>query len=101
MIASAANGADPAGLAARSIRPPPTRSTSVATLPRRRSRTAGWKKIDNAWRRAGDTKPLTFELLSPDAASNPGLYAAAAAVAADWKYIGIQVTHVPLPPASS
>lgn len=59
---------------------------------------AGWKKIDNAWRRAGDAKPLTFELLSPDAASNPGLYAAAAAVAADWKYIGLQVTHVPLPP---
>jgi peptide/nickel transport system substrate-binding protein len=60
---------------------------------------AGWKKADNAWRRATDTGPLTFELLSPDAASNPGLFAAAAAVAADWKYIGIQVTHVPLPPA--
>ena len=59
---------------------------------------AGWKKSENAWRRASDTKPLTFELLSPDAASNPGLFAAAAAVAADWKYIGIQVTHVPLPP---
>jgi peptide/nickel transport system substrate-binding protein len=59
---------------------------------------AGWKKSENAWRRAADTEPLTFELLSPDAASNPGLFAAAAAVAADWKYIGIQVTHVPLPP---
>ncbi len=60
---------------------------------------AGWKKADNAWRRATDTKPLTFELLSPDAESNPGLFAAAAAVVADWRYIGIQVTHVPLPPA--
>ena len=59
---------------------------------------AGWKKLDNAWRRATDDAPLTFELLSPDAASNPGLYAAAAAVAADWKHIGIQVTHVALPP---
>jgi len=59
---------------------------------------AGWKKLDNAWRRSGDSEPLTFELLSPDAESNPGLFAAAAAVAADWKYIGIQVTHVPLPP---
>jgi peptide/nickel transport system substrate-binding protein len=59
---------------------------------------AGWTKSENAWRRATDTKPLTFELLSPDAESNPGLFAAAAAVAADWKYIGIQVTHVPLPP---
>ena len=46
-----------------------------------------------------DTKPLTIELLSPDAESNPGLYAAAVAVAADWKFIGIQVTHVPLAPA--
>jgi peptide/nickel transport system substrate-binding protein len=59
---------------------------------------AGWKKIDNAWRRSTDKKPLTIELLSPDAESNPGLYAAAEAVAADWKFIGIQVTHVPLPP---
>ena len=59
---------------------------------------AGWKKIDNAWRRGGDKKPLTFELLSPDAQSNPGLFAAAAAVAADWKFLGIQVTHVPLAP---
>jgi peptide/nickel transport system substrate-binding protein len=59
---------------------------------------AGWKKSENAWRRATDTMPLTFELLSPDAESNPGLFAAAAAVAADWKYIGIGVTHVPLPP---
>ena len=61
-------------------------------------REAGWEKSENAWRRATDTKPLTFELLSPDAESNPGLVAAAAAVAADWKYIGIQVTHLPLPP---
>jgi peptide/nickel transport system substrate-binding protein len=59
---------------------------------------AGWKKVDNAWRRGSDSKPLTFELLSPDAASNPGLFAAADAVAADWKFIGIQVSHVALAP---
>ena len=59
---------------------------------------AGWTKVDNAWRRATDDAALTFELLSPDAESNPGLYAAAVAVAADWKHIGIQVTHVGLPP---
>jgi peptide/nickel transport system substrate-binding protein len=59
---------------------------------------AGWKKSENAWRRATDTEPLTFELLSPNAESNPRLFAAAAAVAADWKYIGVQVTHVPLAP---
>ncbi|MDO8483975.1 MAG: ABC transporter substrate-binding protein [Candidatus Limnocylindrales bacterium] len=59
---------------------------------------AGWKKLDNAWRRPTDKKPLTFELLSPNAESNPGAYAAAAAVVADWNSIGIQVTHVPLAP---
>ena len=59
---------------------------------------AGWKKVDNAWRRGGDKKSLTFELLSPDAQSNPGLYTAAAAVAADWKFLGIQVTHLALAP---
>jgi peptide/nickel transport system substrate-binding protein len=59
---------------------------------------AGWTKVDNAWRRKTDKAALTFELLSPDAESNPGLFAAAAAVAADWKFIGIQVTHVPLAP---
>jgi peptide/nickel transport system substrate-binding protein len=59
---------------------------------------AGWKKVDNAWRRGSDSEPLTLDLLSPDAASNPGLFAAAEAVAADWKFIGIQVTHVALPP---
>jgi ABC-type transport system substrate-binding protein len=59
---------------------------------------ADWKKEGNAWRRGSDSAPLTFDLLSPDEASNPSLFAAAAAVAADWKFIGIQVTHTPLPP---
>lgn len=59
---------------------------------------AGWKKVDGKWRRSADTKPRAFELISPDAESNPGLYAAAAAVAADWNRVGIEVTHVPLPP---
>lgn len=59
---------------------------------------ADWQKEDNKWRRGTDTEPLEFELLSPDEASNPSLHAAAAAVAADWRYIGVQVTHVPLPP---
>ena len=33
---------------------------------------AGWTKVDNAWRRPSDKKPLTFELLSPDADVQPG-----------------------------
>jgi peptide/nickel transport system substrate-binding protein len=59
---------------------------------------AGWKKVDNKWRRSADTKPRQFELISPDAESNPGLFAAAAAVAADLNRVGIEVTHVPLSP---
>jgi peptide/nickel transport system substrate-binding protein len=60
---------------------------------------AGWTKVDNAWRRPTFKKPFTFDLLSPDAASNPAAFAAAEAVARDWKRIGLQVTHVALPPA--
>ena len=60
---------------------------------------AGWTKVANAWRRPTFKEPFTFELLSPDAASNPAAFAAAEAVAHDWKRIGLQVTHVALPPA--
>ena len=60
---------------------------------------AGWTKVANAWRRPTFKKPFTFDLLSPDAASNPAAYAAAEAVARDWKRIGLRVTHVALPPA--
>jgi peptide/nickel transport system substrate-binding protein len=60
---------------------------------------AGWTKVNNTWRRPNFKKPFAFELLSPDAASNPAAYAAAEAVTRDWKRIGLQVTHVALPPA--
>jgi peptide/nickel transport system substrate-binding protein len=60
---------------------------------------AGWTKVANAWRRPKLKKPFSFDLLSPDAASNPAAFAAAEAVARDWRRIGLQVTHVALPPA--
>ena len=60
---------------------------------------AGWTKVANAWRRPSFSKPFKFDLLSPDAASNPAAFAAAEAVAHDWKQIGLQVSHVALPPA--
>jgi peptide/nickel transport system substrate-binding protein len=96
-LAGAANGPIPA------ISPlfDPAAAPFVAFSPaeaQKALKAADWKKLDNAWRRATDTAPLEFELLSPDAASNPGLFAAAAAVAADWKFIGLQVSHVALPP---
>ena len=97
MIASAANGPIPPS----SPWFDPAASPSVdydIPAAQKALKDAGWKKLDNAWRRATDDEPLTFDLISPDAQSNPGLYAATAAVAADWKFIGIQVTHVALPP---
>ena len=60
---------------------------------------AGWTKVANAWRRPKFKTPFTFELLSPDAASNPAAYAAAEAVTRDWRRIGLQVAHAALPPA--
>ncbi len=60
---------------------------------------AGWTKVANAWRRPKFKTAFKFELLSPDTASNPAAYAAAEAVAKDWKRIGLRVTHVALPPA--
>jgi peptide/nickel transport system substrate-binding protein len=60
---------------------------------------AGWKRVDGRWRLSGKKEPLTIELLSPDQASNPAAYAAAAAVARDWNAFGISVKHTALPPA--
>ena len=41
---------------------------------------------------------MSIEILSPDQASNPGAFRAAAAVARDWRALGLTVIHVPLPP---
>jgi peptide/nickel transport system substrate-binding protein len=60
---------------------------------------AGWKTINEKLARPGSKAPLTFELLSPDADTNASTYAAAERIAADWQALGLQVTHVALPPA--
>jgi peptide/nickel transport system substrate-binding protein len=60
---------------------------------------AGWKRADGRWGLRGEKEPLSMELLSPDQASNPAAYAAAAAVARDWNAFGISVKHTALPPA--
>jgi peptide/nickel transport system substrate-binding protein len=98
MAASAASGLIPSS----SVLFDPGAAGSVAFDPaaaQKALKAAGWTKVDNAWRRPKFTKPFTFELLSPDAASNPAAFAAAESVAHDWKRIGLQVTHVALPPA--
>lgn len=98
MAASAASGLIPSS----SVLFDASASGTVAYDPsaaQKALKAAGWTKVANAWRRPTFKKPFTFELLSPDAASNPAAYAAAEAVASDWKRIGLRVTHVALPPA--
>jgi peptide/nickel transport system substrate-binding protein len=60
---------------------------------------AGWKRVAAGWIPKGAKKPLTIEILGPEAAANPAAYAVAEAVAADWRAIGLTVTHVGLPGA--
>ena len=59
---------------------------------------AGWTNGPDGWRLPRAKAALTIELLSPDLASNPAAFRTAEVVAGDWKAIGLQVTHVPLPP---
>ena len=59
----------------------------------------GWKAIGSKLARPGGKAPLAFDLLSPDAVTNPSTYATAASVAADWKALGLDVNHMALPAA--
>ncbi len=59
---------------------------------------AGWTEKDDGWYLPKAKKPLTIEVLSPTMGSNPGLFGAAEAVVADWVAMGLDATHVPLPP---
>ena len=58
---------------------------------------AGWTNGPDGWRLPNAKSPLKIELLSPELASNPAAYEAAAIVAGDWNAIGLSVTHVALP----
>ena len=58
---------------------------------------AGWKRAPaGGWIPKGAKDPLTVELLSPEAVANPTAYAAADAVAADWRAIGLTVKRLAL-----
>ncbi len=61
---------------------------------------AGWK-VDDAgeWIVKGAKVSFAMEILSPQAESNPTAFAIAAAVAADWRAIGLGASHVALPGA--
>jgi peptide/nickel transport system substrate-binding protein len=60
---------------------------------------ADWKTADGTWLRPGSDEPVAFDLLSPDVATNPATFLAAASVAGDWQRLGLDVRHVALPPA--
>jgi ABC-type transport system substrate-binding protein len=96
--ASAASGLIPSS----SVLFDPSAASSMPYDPRaaqKALKAAGWTKVGNAWRRPQFTTAFAFDLLSPDAASNPAAFAAADSVARDWRRIGLQVTHVALPPS--
>jgi ABC-type transport system substrate-binding protein len=60
---------------------------------------ATWTKNANGWLLPRAKKSLAIEVLSPNKATNPGLYDAAEAVVRDWTTIGIRAKHVALPPS--
>jgi peptide/nickel transport system substrate-binding protein len=60
---------------------------------------ADWTEKDDAWYLPKAKDPLKIEVLSPTEEANPGLFAAAERVVADWKAIGLGATHVALPPS--
>ena len=53
---------------------------------------AGWTKAKDGWHQSGAKDPRTIELLVPDRAKNPILFAAGSQVAADWQALGFAVT---------
>ncbi len=59
---------------------------------------AEWTKKDDGWYLPKAKEPLRIEVLSPTEEANPGLFAAAERVVADWKALGLGATHVALPP---
>ena len=59
---------------------------------------ADWTRKDDRWYLPKAKDPLAIEVLSPTKGANPGLFAAAERVVADWTALGLTVTHAPLPP---
>jgi peptide/nickel transport system substrate-binding protein len=59
---------------------------------------AGWSELDGGWALPKAKEPLALQVLSPTEEANPGLFAAAEQVVADWSAAGLAATHVALPP---
>jgi peptide/nickel transport system substrate-binding protein len=61
---------------------------------------AGWTKVDGHWRPPKAAAPYKIQLVSPDAASNPVLHAAADVIAKDWVALGFSVDLVEAQPGT-
>jgi peptide/nickel transport system substrate-binding protein len=59
---------------------------------------AGWKKGVSGWLAPKAKTPFTFDLLSPDQASNPIAWATAELVTSQWRSFGLKVSQVGLAP---
>lgn len=60
---------------------------------------AGWTKKADGWYLPGAKQPVSIEVLSTLDEVNPAVFAAAEAVVADWRALGIDAKHVALPAA--
>jgi ABC-type transport system substrate-binding protein len=60
---------------------------------------ADWKKASDGWHQSGAKTPRTINLLVPEHASNPILFAAGSQIAADWTALGFAVNLVETDPA--
>ncbi len=68
------------------------------TAARKALHTAAWTSGKDGWHLPKAKLPLKVDVLSPNQAANPGLFAAAEAVVRDWTRLGLRATHVALPP---
>ena len=57
----------------------------------------GWTKARSEWKAPKAKTQFAIELISPDQASSPLVYATAIAVAGDWRRFGMAVNLVDLP----
>ena len=105
IVASAYGGA---AVRADSLIPPSSWAFDQASSPvvtfdrtaaRRGLRQVGWKPSNGTWKTVSGKKPVTFELLGPDADTNPATFAAVASIVTDWRALGLRVTQVGLSPA--
>jgi cationic peptide transport system substrate-binding protein len=61
-------------------------------------RSADWKQSGGKWRAPGSQKPVAFEVLGPDAATNSSTAGAVDQIVRDWSALGLGATAVGLDP---